>query len=201
MRFDVASLDPDVCARLMTATIVPRPIAWIVTLAGDGTRNAAPFSFFNALCSWPPVLGFGAQPRDDGSPKDTIANIRETGEFVVNLVSHAQAEAMNATAAQHPPDTDEIALAGLADTPSNMVAPPRVAEAPVAFECRLRSVIDIAGARAIILGDVVMIHVADHAILDPARGHVDGVALDLIGRMHGRDQYIRARDLFRLGRI
>ena len=200
MRFDVAALDAETCGRLMTATVLPRPIAWIVTLGPDGTRNAAPFSFFNALCSWPPVLGFGIQPRDDGSPKDTLANIRASGEFVVNLVSYAQAQAMNATAVQHPPDVDEIALAGLETVRSRSVAPPRIADAPVAYECRLRDVVDIACGRVIVLGDVVVLHVADDAVIDPLRGHIDGVALDLIGRMHGRDQYLRARELFQVAR-
>ncbi len=184
----------------MTATLLPRPIAWITTLATDGTRNAAPFSFFNVLCSWPPVLGIGMQPRVDGLPKDTLANIRANGEFVVNLVAYDQASSMNATSATYPPDVDEIALVGLSVLASDCITPPRIAGAPVAYECRLRSVIDIADGRVIVLGNVVMVHVAAHAVHNAARGHVDGAALDLIGRMHGRDNYVRTNDLFRVER-
>lgn len=200
MRFDVATLDAEMCGRLLTATVLPRPIAWVVTLAADGSRNAAPFSFFNALCSWPPILGFGMQPRDDGSAKDTLANILATSEFVINLVSFEQAGAMNVTGGHHPPAVDELTLAGLASIASDRVAPPRIAGAPVAYECRLREVIEIEGGRAIVLGDVVMLHIVDQAVTDAARGHIDGAVLDLVGRMHGRDRYLRARDPFRLDR-
>lgn len=200
MRFDVAELDAAKCARLVTATVVPRPVAWVVTQAADGTRNAAPFSFFNAMCSWPPVLAIGMQPRADMSPKDTLANIRESGEFVVNLVPHRLADAMNQTGAPHPPSIDELALAGLDAVPSHHVAPPRIAGSPVAYECRLRQLIDIEAGRAIVLGDILAIHVDDHAILDNA-GRIDATALDVIARMHGAEYYLRADEPFRIERL
>lgn len=200
MRFDVASLDAEVFARLMTATVLPRPIAWVVTQASCGIRNAAPFSFFNALSSWPPILGIGIQPRADGHDKDTIANIRTTGELVVNLVAFAQAEAMNRTAAEHGPDVDELDLAGLDVIASEQVAPPRIAGAPVAYECRMRHIIDVDHGRSILLADVLVVHIRDEAVLDAAGGKIDGLRLDLVGRMHGRDQYLRARETFSLMR-
>lgn len=201
MRFDVAELDAVKCARLVTATVVPRPIAWIVTQAADGTRNAAPFSFFNAMCSWPPVLAVGMQPRGDASPKDTMANIRASGEFVVNLVPYALGDAMNRTGAPHPPAADEIALAGLDTLPSHHIAPPRIAGSPVAYECRLRQLIDIEAGRAIVLGDILAIHVDDGAILDAEAGRIDATALDLIARMHGAEYYLRTGDPFRIERL
>ncbi|MDF7775591.1 flavin reductase family protein [Sphingomonas sp. AOB5] len=201
MRFDVAELDAVKCARLVTATVVPRPIAWVVTQAPDGTRNAAPFSFFNAMSSWPPVLAIGMQPRADGSPKDTLANIRATGEFVVNLVPHALADAMNLTGGAHAPAVDEIRLAGLDSVPSEHIVPPRIVGAPVAYECRLRQVVDIEAGRAIVLGDVLAMHIDDAAILDADAGKIDAPALDLVARMHGAEHYLRTSDLFRIARL
>lgn len=201
MRFDTASLDANLCARLITATVVPRPIAWIVTQSIDGQRNAAPFSFFNALCSWPPVLGIGMQPRADGKPKDTLANIRATREFVVNMVSYAQASAMNMTGGAYPPTLDEIALAGLEVERSAAVAPPRIAGSPVAFECCLREEINVENGRVIVLGNVVSIHIEDDALLTDSPGKVDASRLDLVARMHGANRYLRANDVFTLDRI
>lgn len=189
-----------VANRLMTALVTPRPIAWIVTQDEAGRRNAAPFSFFNALCSWPPILGFGIQPGTDGVLKDTRANIAATGEFVVNLVPFAAAQAMNTTSGIYPREIDELALADLATIPSTCVAPPRIGASPVAFECRLRQTIEVEGGRAILLGDVHVVHVADDAVLDAEAGYIDATRFDLIARMHGAGRYLRASGLFELHR-
>lgn len=201
MRFDTASLDANLCARLITAAVVPRPIAWIVTQTIEGRRNAAPFSFFNALCSWPPVLGIGMQPRPDGTPKDTLANIRATHEFVVNLVNYTQASAMNITGGAYPPNLDEITLAGLEVERSAVVAPPRIVGSPVAFECCLREEINVANGRVIVLGDVLSMHIEDDALLTNGPGKVDAGRLDLVARMHGGNRYLRTSDVFTLDRI
>lgn len=200
MDYDFAQLDAAVGNALMTSLVTPRPIAWVVTQDASGLRNAAPFSFFNVLCSWPPILAIGIQPRPQGSLKDTRANIEATGEFVVNLVPHAAAEAMNRTSGAYPPGVDELAQAGLETIPSRHIAPPRIAASPVAFECRLRQSIPIENDRAILLGDVLAVHVDDAALIDPARGHVDASRLDLIARMHGAGIYLRASDRFVLPR-
>jgi flavin reductase (DIM6/NTAB) family NADH-FMN oxidoreductase RutF len=200
MHYDFAILDAAVANRLMTAVVTPRPIAWIVSQDGKGQRNAAPFSFFNVLSSWPPILAVGIQSRPDGTLKDTRANIEATGDFVVNLVPFALAEAMNATSAPLSPDTDELAIAGLAVTPSVHVKPPRITGSPVAFECRLRQIVPILPDRAILLGDVLALHVTDDAIIDVASGKIDGAQLDLIARMHGAGTYLRATDIFHLAR-
>lgn len=199
-RFDTDTLDAELANRLMTALITPRPIAWIVTQDRAGNRNAAPFSFFNILCSWPPIVAVGIQSRPGGAAKDTRANIEALGEFVVNLVPAALTEAMNATSAPAEPGVDELALAGLDILPSTYVAPPRIAGSPVALECRLRQSIAIGADRAILLGDVLATHVSDRAVVDRDRCRIDATALDLIARMHGRGMYLRSTDLFTLPR-
>ena len=106
MLFDLATVPPRICYKLLVSTITPRPIAWVVSLDAHGALNAAPFSFFNAFSSDPPVIGIGIGPRSGGRTKDTRANIADTGEFVVNLVSEDTAEAMNVTAIEFEPDVD-----------------------------------------------------------------------------------------------
>jgi flavin reductase (DIM6/NTAB) family NADH-FMN oxidoreductase RutF len=199
MMFDFAQLAPTQTGKLLRATVTPRPIAWVTTLHADGRTNAAPFSFFNLLCSEPPLLGFGITPRD-GGPKDTGNNIRRTPEFVVNLVPHALAEAMNATSGEHGPEVDELAANGLASLPSHHVAPPRIAGCPAALECRLHTLLQPGGEALIVIGQVLVLHLEDGALLDAERHYVDTPALDLIARMHGRGWYARSTDLFEIGR-
>src|SRR5262245_58782328 len=133
MLFDMEALPRQDCYKILVASIVPRPIAWITTKSRDGAVNAAPFSFFNAMGSDPPTVAIGIMHRE-GRLKDTAANIIETSEFVVNLVSEATADAMNVTCIDAPPEVDELQLAKLTAVPSRSVAPPRIGEAPVAFE-------------------------------------------------------------------
>lgn len=200
MHYDFATLDAQVANRLMTSVVTPRPIAWIVSQDREGRRNAAPFSFFNVLSSWPPILAVGIQSRPDGTSKDSRANIEAVGEFVVNLVPFALADAMNATSAPLSPEADEIDIAGLETMPSVHVAPPRLAGSPAAFECRLRQIMPVLPDRAILFGNVLALHVEDDAVIDATSGKIDGAKLDLIARMHGADAYLRATDIFRLAR-
>ncbi|MGC8469677.1 MAG: flavin reductase family protein [Acetobacteraceae bacterium] len=201
MLFDFAALAPNDRYKLLAATVVPRPIAWVVTADAAGRRNAAPFSFFNVLAGDPPVIGIGIGDRPSGTMKDTGANIRATGEFVVNLVDEASAAQMNLTATDFAQGEDELALVGLDTLPSARVAPPRIARSPVALECRLRQSLDLGGGRSIVIGEVLAIHVADEAVLDAARCHIDTPRLDLIGRMHGGGWYSRTTDRFDLPRV
>ena len=201
MLFDVASLPPNVGYKLLVSTVTPRPIAWVVSEDLHGVLNAAPFSFFNALGSDPPVVAIGIGRRSSGSAKDTRSNIAATGEFVVNLVSEATAAAMNITAIDFDPHIDELAEAGLTTSPSARVKPPRIAESPVALECRLLQIVDVPPATAIVLGQVVAIHVRDDAVLDQATGLIDTPSLKLIGHMHGAGWYARTSDLFEMPRI
>jgi flavin reductase (DIM6/NTAB) family NADH-FMN oxidoreductase RutF len=130
--------------RILLGSIAPRPIAWVSTV-NQGHLNLAPFSFFNAISAKPPLLGFSPSLRlVDGhsAPKDTLRNIRETGEFVVNVVTFAVADAMNLTSGDYDSSVDEFALAKLTTRPSQVVRPPQVAESPVSFECKLNRIID-----------------------------------------------------------
>lgn len=201
MLFDLATLDPAIGYKLLVSTITPRPIAWVVSLDAAGTLNAAPFSFFNALSADPPVIGIGVGRRSSAGMKDTRANIAASGEFVVNLVSHATAAAMNVTAIDFPPQVDELSQAGLTTVPSSRVNTPRIAESPVAFECALLQMIDLNAHNAIVLGRVLAIHVRDALVLDPVRGYIDTPGLQLVGRMHGTGWYARTSDLFDMPRL
>jgi flavin reductase (DIM6/NTAB) family NADH-FMN oxidoreductase RutF len=205
MLFDFDALSPDNRYKLLTATVVPRPIAWITSLDAAGQLNAAPFSFFNALVGDPPIVGIGIggrhAGREAGRWKDSAANIRTRGEFVVNLVPFALREQMNVTAIEFDAAVDEVAEARLATLPSARVAPPRLADSPVALECERFVILEVAVDRTIVLGRVVAMHVRDDAVLDAARCHIDTPKLDLIGRMHGAGWYARTTDRFEMPRI
>lgn len=162
---DVPGLDHDP----LNAIVAPRPIGWISTLAEDGTRNLAPYSFFNLFNYRPPIIGFSSM-----GWKDSAANITATGEFVWNLVTRDLADAMNASAANVGPEVDEFALAEIATLPARLVKPPRVAASPVAFECRHTQTLRLTTTEGrdldqwMILGEVVGIHIASDLIADGA---------------------------------
>jgi len=143
MFIDLDTLPGPARYKLLTAAIVPRPIAWIVSRDAQGATNVAPFSFFNLISGDPPLVCVGIGVRD-GVPKDTARNIEERGEFSVNLVSADLAARMNVTAVDFPPDVDEAREAGLLLAPCERIRVPRVAQSPVAFECRLRQLLRIA---------------------------------------------------------
>jgi flavin reductase (DIM6/NTAB) family NADH-FMN oxidoreductase RutF len=187
--------------KLLVATIVPRPIAWIVTQDLRGQLNAAPFSFFNALAGDPPVVGVGIGSHDPGRPKDTRHNIRDTGQFVVNLVSEETAELMNITAIEFERGISEPHEAQLTTVPSVHVKPPRIAESPVSLECELLQIIEVGPENAIVLGRVLAMHVRDDAVRDRAKHYIDTPKLKLIARMHGSGWYARTTDLFKMDRI
>jgi flavin reductase (DIM6/NTAB) family NADH-FMN oxidoreductase RutF len=201
MIFEFSSTTSRDIYKLLVSTIQPRPIAWVTTQDVDGTINAAPFSFFNAVSGDPPVVAFGIGGRGPGDVKDTGGNIRRTGEFVVNLVSFELREQMNITAIDFPKEVDELKEAGLTTTPSSKVKPPRITEAPVALECERLVIVDVGIDRAVVLGKVVAIYVRDDCVLDAQRCYIDTPKLDLIGRMHGGGWYSRVTDRFDLPRI
>ncbi len=195
--FDFATLATQDRYKLLSFTIVPRPIAWVSTLDAEGHRNLAPFSFFNVVATDPAlvVLGMTARPRG----KDTVRNIRAGGEFVVNLVPHALMHPMNVSAIEFPPEIDEISTAGLETVASSIVRPPRLAGSPVAYECRTWKMFDLPSGQCVVMGEVLIAHIAAKAVIDVARCHIDTGALDLVGRMDNR--YIRAGEVFDLPRI
>lgn len=185
--------------RILTGSVLPRPIAWVSSIALDGVRNLAPFSFFNVASVKPPILGFSPLIDEVRHAKDTLNNIRDTGEFVVNIVSHSLAEKMNQTSAAYPGEIDEFASVGLTAVPSTSVRPPGAAESPVRFECRLRQLISFGSqpyAGTLVLGDVCRIHVQPDLYSD---GRIDTDRLDAIGRLAG-NFYATTRDRFAIAR-
>jgi flavin reductase (DIM6/NTAB) family NADH-FMN oxidoreductase RutF len=201
MLFDFAEIPAKECYKLMVSTITPRPIAWVVSQNSKGHLNAAPFSFFNAFSGDPPVVGIGMSSHEPGRPKDSRKNIRETGEFVVNLVSEENAEAMNVTAIEFDAGVNELTQAGLATCPSVHVKPPRIAASAVSMECKLMQIVPLGTESGLVLGRVLAMHVRDEMVLDAEKHYIDTPKLKLIGRMHGTGWYARTSDLFQMPRI
>lgn len=193
--------------------VAPRPIAWVSSLSASGQANLAPFSFFNVVCVSPPLLGFSPSHRapkkpeaaaksriaHQSEPKDTLRNIRETREFVVNIVTYELAEAMNLTSGDYDATTSEFDVAKLASAPSKLVRPRRVAESPVSFECKLHQILDFnpgPEGGSLVIGEIVSIHVGERYLKE---GRLDRNSLDLIGRMGGI-QYTRTTQRFEMVR-
>lgn len=200
MQFDMDRIGFMARYKIMNSTITPRPIAWVTTLSADGIANCGPHSFFNAMGSEPPliVLGLMKTPKARGD-KDTCANIRETGEFTIGLVSEADGERMNLTATDAPPEVDELALAGIETRPASRVKPPIIASCPVSFECRRETVLDYPG-QSIVVGEVLVTHIRDEFIQDVEKMHLDTPAMKLIARTHGAGWYARTSDQFQMQR-
>lgn len=200
MEFDFTTLPPKDRYRLLIGAVVPRPIALVTTLDDRGVPNAAPFSFFNVFSHDPVIVALGIERREGGAPKDTVRNVRQRREFVVNLVNEAIAEAMNVCAVDFPEGVSELDAAGLTPAPSTAIATPRIAESPVNLECRLMEELRFGGEgkRSIVLGEVIRFHIHDE-FLTP-RGHVDIPAMRPVGRLAGNG-YVRLTDRFELKRM
>ncbi len=191
---------------ILLNSVAPRPIAWVSTISASGRRNLAPFSFFNAVCVDPPLLAFAPGLRTSkmpgvgrGEAKDTLRNVRETQEFVVNIVTYELREAMNLTSGEYDASVNEFELAKVTPAPSKIVRPPRVAESPVSFECRLHQILDFSPAptsSSLVIGQIISIHIDDAHLKD---GRLDRNSLDLIGRMGGI-QYTRTTERFEMVR-
>ncbi|OGF24893.1 MAG: hypothetical protein A2V63_06440 [Candidatus Eisenbacteria bacterium RBG_19FT_COMBO_70_11] len=194
MILDPQALSPGRFYQFMIGVVVPRPIAFISTVSAAGRFNVAPFSFFNAISSQPPLLGVAINRRA-GEPKDTLRNIREVEEFVVNVVSEPLAERMVQASGDWPMDVDEFDLTGLTRVPSDLVKPPRVGESPVSLECRLYRLIEL-GASFFVVGEIVRGHVSDEVLTE---GRVDIAKLRPVGRLGG-DGYSLVRDVIHLPR-
>jgi flavin reductase (DIM6/NTAB) family NADH-FMN oxidoreductase RutF len=206
MQIKPSEVKPRDFYRVLISAIAPRPIAWVSTLSKEGIANLAPFSFFNALCGTPPLLGFcpGIRAREIrealGSPlKDTLQNIRETGEFVVAVVTNDLVERMNITAGDYEASLDEFALAGVTPRASQVVRPSQVAESPVNFECKVYQLVDFGtetSGGSLVIGEIVAANISDTVMVD---GKIEGNLLELVGRMGG-NQYSRTTDRFELAR-
>jgi flavin reductase (DIM6/NTAB) family NADH-FMN oxidoreductase RutF len=186
--------------KLMTGLIVPRPVALVSTVDRDGVPNVAPFSFFSGVGSNPPTVLFCPSLRASGDHrKDTLRNVEQTGEFVINIVSDAISAATNATAAEVGPEVDEFQLAGFTAIPSEVVRPPRVAESPAQMECKLLQIVftnHAPGGGVVVLGEIVRFHV--NADLEQ-NFRIDPAKLDAVGRMAG-NTWVHTHERFELVR-
>ena len=183
---------------LITSTVIPRPIGWVSSLDANGVRNLAPFSFFNGVSGYPPMLIFSVGRRE-GRAKDTLANVIATKEFVWNVASEHIAQNMNLTSGNYTPEVDEFVVAGLTPIPSVKVKPPRVKEAYVTMECVLVQTVPLPRSEyTIVIGEVVYMHIADE-VMDE-RGRVDPVKLAPIARLGGSSWYTTLGKLFEMKR-
>jgi len=171
--------------RLLIGSVVPRPIAWVSSTSEDGVDNIAPFSFFNAFAAEPVILGFATMASEDRPQKDTLANVKTCGEFVINIATESTLVQMDTTGRPYPPDVDEFAVAKLTKAPSVAVKPPRIAESPINFECTLFSLVPLGdgqGSATLVLARAIYVHVADEVLRE---GRVDATLLRPVARMGG----------------
>jgi flavin reductase (DIM6/NTAB) family NADH-FMN oxidoreductase RutF len=185
MKFDPSQMDMQAVYKLLTGLVVPRPIGWASTRSPEGVDNLAPFSFFIAITPSPPHVAISVGTRE-GQTKDTLRNLRHTGDFVLNTVSADVVERMNATSGDWPPEVSEFSATGLTPVPSDLVAPPRVGEAPAGLECVVRRIVPVGGppyGAHLVIGEVVRFHVRDELLLE--RGRIDLKALRAVGRLAG----------------
>jgi flavin reductase (DIM6/NTAB) family NADH-FMN oxidoreductase RutF len=197
---DVAETDPQTVYRALVGVVTPRPIAWVTSIDRQGRANLAPFSFYNTFGGTPPVVVFSPNRKLDGSKKDTLRNIAETGEFVINAAVAELAEQVNLSSTGLPHGESEIELTGLTAAPSLKVKPPRIQESPVHLECRLLQILQIGAAPQsanLVIGQVLLMNIDDR-ILD-ARGRIDPRKLRAIGRLGG-SYYTQSDDPFEMQR-
>jgi flavin reductase (DIM6/NTAB) family NADH-FMN oxidoreductase RutF len=194
MIYDPRELDPAAMYRLMISVVVPRPIAFVSTIREDGGFNVAPFSYFIAITNKPPLLGVSMNARA-GGPKDTLRNLRASGDFVINVVDETLGERMVRASGEWPPEVDEFELTGLTPVPSEVVKAPRVGESPVSLECTLHREIPL-GDASFVVGEIVRAHVDDRVIVD---GRVDPMRLAPLGRLGG-NAYSPLREVIRMDR-
>ncbi|MCU4925905.1 flavin reductase family protein [Halobacteria archaeon AArc-dxtr1] len=202
--YDANSLSPGEAGHLLSAVVSPRPIAWISTTSAAGVDNLAPFSAYTHVSAEPPIVAVAIGNREDGRPKDTLRNARETGAFAINLVTPSLVEATDATAADLPPEESEFDVAGVERGACDRIDPPRVADAPVTLECVHHDDLAV-GDRTLLFGRVVAVHVVDGVLSDGAISHgtisdeasnelIDASELDAVGHL-GRTTYARTEEL------
>ena len=194
MILDPSAVSPGDLYRFMISVVVPRPIAFVSTVGRDGRFNVAPFSYYNAITNRPPLLGISINRRE-GVPKDTLRNIEQTEEFVVNSVDEPLAAQMVLSSGEWPDDVDEFALTALTPVPSDLIKPPRVGESPISMECRLHRLIEL-GSTFFVVGEILRAHVRDSVLTD---GRVDIAKLRPLGRLGG-DGYSVVRDVVHMPR-
>jgi flavin reductase (DIM6/NTAB) family NADH-FMN oxidoreductase RutF len=197
MDLRLADLPPLERYKLLIGLVIPRPIAWISSRSANGVANCAPFSFFNVFSEDPPLCVVGINPRQsDGAMKHSLKNIRRTGEFVVNLVDEATANAMHLSSAELPEDESEFEAAGLTQAAAALVQHPRIAEAAACLECRLFRLIEVSATRELVLGEILLVH-AREGIIDPKTKRISEQAYRPVGRLFG-NRYCTTRQRFDL---
>lgn len=195
---DPAAVESRGIHQFLISALVPRPIAWTVTINEDGTYNCSPFSFFMGVSSNPPMIAFAVGERRTGI-KDTARNIRQRPDFTVNITSERMAAQMVQTSGEYEYGVNEFEKAGLARMKSDVVAAPRIQGAPVQMECRVSRLVEIPEARTVlIIGSVLRFHV-DSEVMDPSTGLVDIRKLKPVGRLGGK-QYCRVNEIFEMDR-
>ncbi len=199
MRWQLDQVPEAIAYKLLAATVIPRPIAWVVTKDGQGRINAAPYSFFNVMGSAPPTIVLGLMADPKRGFKDTARNILDTGEFVVNLVPESLVTAMNITSIDAPTGLNELEMAGLATEPSLHIRPPRIAASPVAFECTALSSVVTGPNQTVVIGRVISVYIDDKYVKNAERAHIATPDLGLVSRSYG-STYIRSQDSFELDR-
>jgi flavin reductase (DIM6/NTAB) family NADH-FMN oxidoreductase RutF len=192
MDYAAADLTPRERYKVLTSFVLPRPIAWVTSLAPNGTVNAAPFSFFNVFCEDPPLCMFAVNHRPDGRVKDTLTNIERSGEFVVNIADEPLARMMHESSGDFPPDIGEPNYLGLKLASSSKIAVPRLADTPWAMECRTWKMIDVNRDRRLIMGEGIHFYIRDE-LWNHAEMRVHMERYHPMGRMFA-DRYCRTDD-------
>jgi flavin reductase (DIM6/NTAB) family NADH-FMN oxidoreductase RutF len=195
MEINLMELEPRRAHDLLTSAIIPRPIAWVSSINSDGQTNLAPFSFFTGVSWSPPILAFSVVNRADGTLKDTVKNIREVPEFVVNIVSVELLSAMEYSAKPIPYGEDETSIPDIHWLPSKTIRPHRMQESRVAFECNLERIVCVSegpNAGNLILGRIQLVHVRDDLLKNGS--DVDWLGLDALGRLSG-NRYCAVRSV------
>ena len=194
IRIDAQTTSTPDFYQFLIGSVAPRPIAFVSTMDKEGNTNLAPFSFFNAFSSKPPIVVFSVGRRvQDGTTKDTLSNVEQTMECVINMVSHSIVRQMTLTAVNYPKGVNEFEKAGLTPLASDMVRPFRVKESPVQLECRVDQILPLGtegGAGCLIICNVLCIHISED-VMDAELKRIDPHKIDLVGRL-GRAYYIRA---------
>lgn len=201
MKFDPNELKFSEVHKLMIGSIVPRPIAFVSTVSRTGRNNIAPFSYFNGVCSKPPTIMFAPARRGwDGKEKDTLTNIRDNKEFVINMVSENFAEKMVSCSTDFDSDVDEFQISGLTPQKSEKISTPRLKESKISFECKLNQIVEIgegdAGSGFIVIGTIVLFHIDKSVYKD---GHILLDKLETLGRLAG-NSYTRLNDRIDIAR-
>ena len=196
MEFELKDLLHPDRYKLLTGLVIPRPIAWISTWSENSVANCAPYSFFNLVSVDPPLCAIGINTRSDGQLKDTLRNIRRTGEFVLNLVDEQMAKPMRISGHEFSSDVSEFEMAGLTPVAASRVKHPRIAQAAASFECVVNRLVAVSGTQEIVIGEIVHLHTRD-GIVDPATLRISEDRYQPIGRLYG-NRYCTTRERFDL---